>query len=112
MLECHVKNYLAINHTKSVLLPEKNEYFNFQNFKRLTKAPFISYCGFECALIPPTDNIDFLPNKKKYQYHIVWSDGYKLIYVDGGCNKLYTITLVKMLLNIFKWYDKRKYMLF
>ena len=25
VLECHVKNSLGINHTKSVLLPEENE---------------------------------------------------------------------------------------
>ena len=37
--ECHIKNCLAIHHTKSVLLPEENDYVNFQNSKRLAKAP-------------------------------------------------------------------------
>ena len=41
VLEGHVKNSLAINHTKSVSLPNKNEYVNFQNSKRSPKAPFI-----------------------------------------------------------------------
>ena len=40
------------------------------------------YGDFECVLIPLTDNIDFGPNSKKYQDHIVCSYGYKLIYVD------------------------------
>ena len=31
--ECHVKNCLEINHTKSVLLSEESEYVNFQNSK-------------------------------------------------------------------------------
>ena len=47
VLERHVKNGLAINHTKLVLLPEQNEYVNFQNFKRLAKALLIKNCNFE-----------------------------------------------------------------
>ena len=82
ILECHIKSILAINHTKSVLLPEENQYINFQNFKRLAKALFQMYGDVECVLIPLTDNIDFGPNTKKYQDHIVCSYGYKLIYVD------------------------------
>ena len=31
VLECQVKSCLAINHAKSVLLPEENEYVNFQD---------------------------------------------------------------------------------
>ena len=58
-----------INHTKSVLISEEKEYVNFQNFKRLTKAPFIIYCDIEGDLIPSTDHIDFDPNIKKYQNH-------------------------------------------
>ena len=41
ILECHVEYFISINHTKSVLLTEENEHVNFQNFKRLTIAPFI-----------------------------------------------------------------------
>ena len=74
---------LAINHTKSVLLPEEGEYVNFQNLKRLLKLPFIIYGDFECVLIGLTNNIDFGPNSKKYQSHIVCSYGYKLICVDN-----------------------------
>ena len=29
VLECHVKNYLTINHTKQVLLSEEGEHVNF-----------------------------------------------------------------------------------
>ena len=71
-----------INHTKSVLISEENDYVNFQNFKRLTKAPFIIYCDFEGDLILSTDHIDFDPNIRKYQNHIFFSYGYKLICVD------------------------------
>ena len=34
------------------------------------------------CLIPSTDNINFGPNTKKYQDHIIRSYGYKLICVD------------------------------
>ena len=48
VLECHLKNCLAINHKKLVLLPERiRKYVNFQNFKRLAKVPFIKNCNFE-----------------------------------------------------------------
>ena len=73
VLESDVKNCLAINHTKPVLLPEENVSVNFQNFKRLTKAPFIIYGDFECVLIPSIDNIYFGTNTKKYHDHTVCS---------------------------------------
>ena len=65
------KNYLAINHTKSVLLPEEGVYINFQKCQRFTKELFIIYGDFECILISLTDNIGFGPKTKKYRDHIV-----------------------------------------
>ena len=67
VLDCHVKYCLAINPTKSVLIPQENEYVNFQNFNRSTKAPFIIYGDFECVLIASTDNINSGLNTKKYR---------------------------------------------
>ena len=87
VLECHVKHCLAINHTKSVLLLEKNQYVNFQNFKRLATAPFVTNCDLESVLIPSTGNIDFGPNITKYQDHIVCRYGYKSICVDDWYSK-------------------------
>ena len=55
VLEDQVKNCLAINHIKSVSLPEEYQYVNFQNFERLIKPLFITYGDFECFLIPSTD---------------------------------------------------------
>lgn len=37
VLECYIKNFDAINHTKSILLPAKNQWVNFKNFKGLAK---------------------------------------------------------------------------
>ena len=51
ILECHVEYFISINHPKSVLLTEKNEHVNFQNFRRLTIAPFITVPSL--VTIPP-----------------------------------------------------------
>ena len=56
MLKCHAKNYLEINHSDLVSLSKGNEYVNSQNFKRLSKSPFIIYGDFECFLIFSNDN--------------------------------------------------------
>ena len=72
-------DYMAINHVKSVLLPEEGSYITFQNFKRLTKSLSIIYGDFKYVLVPSIDNIDFGPRTKKYQDHNVCSSGYKLM---------------------------------
>ena len=50
LLEVHVKNCLAISHTKTITLDE-NAYLRLQNFQRLLKAPFTIYSNFESILI-------------------------------------------------------------
>ena len=47
----------------------------------------IIYCDLESILILSTDNIDFAPNTKKYQDHIVCSYGYKLVCLDDQYSK-------------------------
>ena len=49
----------------------------------------IIYCDLESILILSTDNIDFVPNTKKYQDHIVCSYGYKLECLDDQYSKPY-----------------------
>ena len=71
------------NNTKSAC------YFRNQNFKRLTKAPFIIFDEFECVLLSATNNIDFGLNTKKYKDHIVCSYDYKLICVYERYSKPY-----------------------
>ena len=71
MLEYQIRNFPEINNTKSVLLPEGNAYVNFQNIRRIIKAPWIIYSDFKWILIPLTDKSDDGPNTEKYQNHIV-----------------------------------------
>ena len=71
MLQHQIRNFPEINNTKSVLLPEGNTYVNFQNIKRIIKAPCIIYSDFKWILIPSTDKSDDGQNIEKYQNHIV-----------------------------------------
>ena len=45
-VECLIKNYLAINLTKLVLLTEEDLSINFQKFAKLIKVPFIMIADF------------------------------------------------------------------
>ena len=111
-VECHVKNCLAINHRKSVLLPEEGEYVNFQKFKRLKNAPFIIYGDSEFVLILSTDNNNLGPNNKKYYYHFVCSYGYKLIFVEERQQTIHNLIWWRCYWQIYEWFDKRKWILF
>ena len=68
-----MKNCQAIINTKSILLFEEYAYIIFQKliFERLKKVPFIFHGDFESVLIHSTNKIDFGPDTKKYQDHIV-----------------------------------------
>ena len=105
----HVKHWLAINHTKSNLLPEEYEYVNFEYLKRLTKRPFIIFGDFKFILIPWIDNIEFGRNND--QNNIVDSYGYKIVFVDDWYSKLYKTYFPKDVINKFL-NDKRKWILF
>ena len=106
-LECRLKDFLAINHTKSVLLSEENEYLSFQKIKRLTKAAFIIYGDFKCVIIPSTDNINFGGSTKKCQDHIACMYGYKSICANERYSKPYKtyfgkVAIDKLLNNMLK----------
>ena len=59
-----MKICLVIDHTKSVLQSGEGQQINFRNFKRLARAPLITYGTFKCVLIPLTDNVQFGPKLK------------------------------------------------
>ena len=86
------KTCLGINHSKSVLLHEKNEFVTFQTFTELTKAPFVIYGDFE-SLIPLSDNIHFFSNAKTCQIKC------KFICINQRNSNLMELTSVKMLLK-------------
>ena len=85
-----MKIFVAINHTKSVSLPEENTYVRLQNFKISLKAPFIIHTDFESISKSATGNKNDGSSTEKYQYHTFYSLGYKLICVGEQYSRSYT----------------------
>ena len=71
--------------------------------KKLTKAPFKIYSGYECLLICSTDNINFGWNtkKEKDQGRIVCSYNCKVICVDEKYRKPYKTYIDEDAMNKF-----------
>ena len=68
---------------------KKGEYVKFKNFERKIKLPFMIYADFESILVPE-DNGKQNPNEshsKKYQKHVAYIYGYKLVCVDDKFSK-------------------------
>ena len=76
---------------------KKGEYVKVKNYERQIKSSFIIYAGFESILVPE-NNGKKNPNgsyTNKYQKHIAWSHGYKLICVDDKVIKSFKLYLEK-----------------
>ena len=76
---------------------KKGEYVKVKNYERQIKSSFIIYAGFESILVPE-NNGKQNPNgscTNKYQKHIAWSHGYKLICVDDNVIKSFKLYLEK-----------------
>ena len=76
---------------------KKGEYVKVKNYERQIKSSFIIYAGFESILVPE-NNGKQNPNgsyTNKYQKHIAWSHGYKLICVDDKVIKSFKLYLEK-----------------
>ena len=70
-------------------MPKKSEYVKFKNFERKIKSPFMIHADFE-IILTPENNGKQNPNESctnKYQKHIVFSYGYKLVCVDDKFSK-------------------------
>ena len=71
-------------------MPKKGEYIKITNFGRKIKSPFTIYADFESILVPE-DNRKQNVNESytnKYKKHVVFSYGYKLVFVDDKFSKL------------------------
>ena len=78
-------------------MPKKGEYVKFKNFGRKLKPPIMIYVDF--ASIPvPEDKGKQNPNESytnKYQKHVAYSYGYKLVWVDDKFSKAFKSYLDK-----------------
>ena len=76
---------------------KNGEYVKVKNYERQIKSSFIIYAGFESILVPE-NNGKQNPNgsyTNKYQKHVAWSHGYKLICVDDKVIKSFKLYLEK-----------------
>ena len=84
-------------------MPKKGEYDKFRNYERKIKRHLITYAYFERILLPENNGMKN-PNesyRNKYQKHIAWSYGYKLVCVDYKFSKLFKTYLGKDLVYNF-----------
>ena len=62
-------------------MPQIGKYVKFKNYERKIKSQFIIYAHFE-SILAPEDNARQNPEEsytKKYQKHIAYGYGYKLV---------------------------------
>ena len=89
ILKRHIKDCFEINGKQRIKMPRKGEHVKFKNYERKIKSRFIIYADFESILVSE-DNGKPDPEesyKNKYQKHITFSYGYKLVCVDDKFSK-------------------------
>ena len=84
ILKSHIKDCFKINGKQRIIMPKKGEFFEFKNYERKIKLPFITYADIESILVPESNGKQNAeaPYTNKYQKHIACSYGYKLVCVD------------------------------
>ena len=78
-------------------MPKKGEYVRLKNYERKRKSSFMIYANFESILVPQ-DNGNQNPEESypnRYQKHIAWSFGDKLVCVDDKFSKPFKSCLDK-----------------
>ena len=97
ILKRHIKDCFKINDKQTIEMPKKGEHVKFKNFERKLKPPIMIYVDF--ASIPvPEDKGKQNPNESytnKYQKHVAYSYGYKLVWVDDKFIKAFKSYLDK-----------------
>ena len=74
---------------KNIIIAKKGKYVKLNNYERNIKSPFIIYADFESILVSE-DNRKQSPNQSytnKYERHIPFSYGCKLVCVDEKFRK-------------------------
>ena len=70
-------------------MPKNGEYVKLENFERKIKSPFTIYPDFESILVPGDNRKQNLNQSytSKYQKHVAYSYGYKLVCIDDKFSK-------------------------
>ena len=97
ILKRQIKDCFKINGKKMIIMPKKGVYVEFRNYVRKTKSQFIIYANLESILVPE-DNGNKKPEEsytKKFQKHIAYRYGYKLVCVHDNFSKPFKTYLGK-----------------
>ena len=97
ILKRQIKDFFKINGKQRIIMPKKDEYVKLKNYERNIKSSFIIYADLVCILVPE-DNGKPNPEESytnKYQKHIAYSYGYKLVWSDDKCMKPFKTYLGK-----------------
>ena len=76
-------------------MAKKDETVKFKIYIRKIKSPFIIYADSESILVPENNGNQNSDQSymNKYQNHLGWSFGYKLVYSDDQCSKYFKLYL-------------------
>ena len=113
----HKENCLVINGKQCVKLSEG--FISFKNYSRQIPGPFKIYANFECILketkVSKCNSIEEIFDKnssytKKYQSHIPYGFGYKVICIDNRFSKYVVIyrgkdCIIKFISMILEEYE-------
>ena len=84
ILNCHIKDFFKTNGKNKDYNAWKGEYIKFKNYEWKIESPFMIYADFESILMQE-DNGRQNPEESymnKYQKHIAYGYGYKLVCLD------------------------------
>ena len=92
-----------MNGKKIFKMAKKDETVKFKIYIRKIKSPFIIYADFESILVPENNGNQNSDQSymNKYQNHLGWSVGYKLVYSDDQCSKYFKLYLDQIAVRKF-----------
>ena len=92
-----------MNGKKIFKMAKKDETVKFKIYIRKIKSPFIIYADFESILVPENNGNQNSDQSymNKYQNHLGWSFGYKLVYSDDQCSKYFKLYLDQIAVRKF-----------
>ena len=102
ILKRHIKDRFKINGKQRTIISKKGKYVKFKTYEKKIKSPFIIYADFQDILVPEDNGNQNTEEYyiNKYQKHIAYSYGHKLVCTDDKFSKTFKTNLAKMQVTI------------
>ena len=102
ILKSHIKDRFKINGKQRTIISKKGKYVKFKTYEKKIKSPFIIYADFQDILVPEDNGNQNAEEYyiNKYQKHIAYSYGHKLVCTDDKFSKTFKTNLAKMQVTI------------